>query len=95
MLFHTPAPSTPLSEPASLRPPLLLVGQGDAHLRWLQREERRGRLNNVLTLALLLVWLWLGVRTFQIESLLQSAASSGCSAVASRSEPAAAAAPQP
>jgi hypothetical protein len=84
-----------MAPPSPLRPPLLLVGQGDAHLRCLQRDERRARLNTVLTLALLLVWLWLGVRTFQIEAALQGAAPGVCSAVSGRNEPVAPAAPQP
>ena len=85
MLPLTPPPARTLPDPSSPRPPLLRVGHGDAHARCLRRDERLAHVNTLLTLALLLVWLWLGVHTFRLEAALQDAAAAGCSAVGSAS----------
>lgn len=79
MFRHTPASTNP-ADPLSASPPVLWVGRGDAHQHWLRSDERRGRMDALLTLALLLVWFWLGVRIFSLETAWQDASRSGCSA---------------
>lgn len=79
-MFHdTPASLNP-ADPLPASPAVLWVGRGDVHQRWLQSDERRGRVDALLTLALLLVWVWLGVRIFLLETAWQDASHSGCSA---------------
>lgn len=95
MLPRMPPPAADAPDPSPAGPPLWRIAPVDAHTRWLHRDARRGGLNTLLTLALLLVWCWLGVRAFRSEMAPQEAASPGCSAQSSRAEPAKAPEPKP